>query len=192
MQPTTTRTTKCVMDELVALGEDFRGAKLLARRMEVRKCPHGRGGHGCVSVLDCFRSKSIIGKDNHHKLCIATQDPGVKRWLADIPGVPVVSVHSSVLVLDKLSEATQAAIEEQGRDKVSVSAADKSYLKRASGGGGGGGGGGGSSGGVEGDGGVETYVPKRKKRKGANPLSMKKKKTKGGGGGGSGGGSGGN
>jgi hypothetical protein len=88
-------TTKCVAAELEMLGEDFRGAKLLARRMEIRKCPH----RDAVTVIDCFKGKSIIGKDNHHKLCIATQDPALKKWLNEsVPGVPIISIHSSVLV----------------------------------------------------------------------------------------------
>ena len=31
-------TTRCVLDELAALGEDFRGAKLVAKRCEIKKC----------------------------------------------------------------------------------------------------------------------------------------------------------
>ena len=48
-------TTKCIVDELESLGEELRGAKLLARRMEFRKCAHRE----TFSACECL--KMIIG-----------------------------------------------------------------------------------------------------------------------------------
>eukprot|EP00040_Diaphanoeca_grandis_P002608 m.22243 g.22243 ORF g.22243 m.22243 type:complete len:220 (-) comp13745_c0_seq1:65-724(-) len=145
-------TTKCVIDELEALGEDFRGAKLVAKRLVVRKCGHKHGfpADECIAHL--------IGNKNRHNYSVATQDGDLKAKLRQVAGIPILNLYHNQLNLENPSEASLEFAKQSNVEKVTPK-----QLKSAKG---------------DSD---DHKVPlmKKRKKKGVNPLSVKKKKKKG-------------
>lgn len=111
--PVAAVTTKCVMDELGAMGDDFRGAKLVAKRCEIKKCGH----HGMTLGADeCIAS--FIGPKNRNNYLVATQDPDLKAKLRKVPGVPLISLNHGQLVLEKPSVETLEFIKNRNATKI--------------------------------------------------------------------------
>lgn len=181
--PATLVTTKCVVDELVALGEDFRGAKLVAKRCEIKKC-----GHYDVSVSADQCIAKFIGPKNRHNYMVATQDAELKKTLRKVPGVPIINLDHSQLVLETPSRETVQYIADLNKAKVysglsngPIQQAERAAAKLA------------ADAKAEkarknkagplsttadpsGTGGSTVKYNRKRKAKGANPLSMKKKK----------------
>jgi U3 small nucleolar RNA-associated protein 23 len=113
-------TTACVEAELKKLGPDFRGALITCKRFERRRCPHYKP----ISASDCLASiigwtifdlffvcvshefALCLGEDNKHKYGVATQDAALRASLRKVPGVPLVYINNSVVLLEPPSKAT--------------------------------------------------------------------------------------
>ncbi|KAJ3361435.1 Small subunit processome component [Allomyces javanicus] len=155
-------TTPCVIAELRQLGQDYLGAVLASNRFEARRCGHAKG----TSAAQCL--KDLVGTDNPHHLMIGTQDAALRAHLRSVPGVPLMYLSSSVLVLEPHSPETLERVKDQERAKVHASAKELDKLQKK----------------AEADGVVTPAdsarpigaMPKRKKVKGPNPLAIKKKK----------------
>lgn len=93
-------TTPCVINEVEQLGEDLLGAKLILRRFKTRSCGH----RVPIDADQCI--KSMVKGGNRHHFFLATQDPAVKRSVAEVPGVPVFTIVSNVLILEPPSRAS--------------------------------------------------------------------------------------
>ena len=95
--------TPCVLEELKSLGDNFRGALLIAKRFEVRSCGHrGRlkAAHECLS--------SLVGHDNNpNHYIVATQDLNLRKQLRLCPAVPLMYVQYNVIVMESPSEASK-------------------------------------------------------------------------------------
>eukprot|EP00055_Hartaetosiga_balthica_P006319 m.19652 g.19652 ORF g.19652 m.19652 type:complete len:239 (+) comp5144_c0_seq2:1242-1958(+) len=160
-------TTKCLVKEIDTLGETvargkgmFGGAKIILKKFQTRKCKH----KPCVSALSCV--KAMVGKSNEHRYIIATQDPAVMQELKDIPGVPILTINGGRLFLMKPSRASVEHQHKKLEAKLNVSGMEEKVLKALN----------------ERHGLLrETVIKaqKKKKARGANPLSMKKSSTKG-------------
>ncbi|TPX67536.1 hypothetical protein SpCBS45565_g03684 [Spizellomyces sp. 'palustris'] len=146
-------TTSCVQAELRALGSDFTGASLNAKRFERRRCAHT---HSPVPAAECIRQ--IIGESNQHNYCVATQDQALRSDLRKIPGTPLIYINKSVVILEPPSTATMAKIQEMEIAKTLPQSFEVSILNKP-----------------------EPLAPeppnRKKKAKGPNPLSIKKKRT---------------
>lgn len=163
--------TSCAVAELRSKGDDYTGAVIAAKRFERRRCKHVEP----VSSAQCIRE--IIAKDNPHNYCVASQDVELRKELRKVPGVPLIHINRSVVVLEPPSSATKKKIAEGEKAKTLPNEKElqfmqkkKKELKKLA---------------VEGkDGkgdGAKAENSKKRKRKGPkqpNPLSMKKKKPK--------------
>jgi U3 small nucleolar RNA-associated protein 23 len=90
-----------------------------------------------------------MAADNPHNYCVASQDAELRKELRRVPGVPLIHINRSVVVLEPPSKATKEKIAE--REKAKTLPNEKEH----------------------------QFMQKKKKRKGPkqpNPLSMKKKK----------------
>ncbi|KAG2177051.1 hypothetical protein INT43_007707 [Umbelopsis isabellina] len=161
--------TSCAVAELRSKGDDYTGAVIAAKRFERRRCKHVEP----VSSAQCIRE--IIAKDNPHNYCVASQDIELRKELRKIPGVPLIHINRSVVVLEPPSSATKQKIEEGEKAKTLPNEKElqfmhkkKKELKKQA---------------IEGKDskgdGAKADNSKKRKRKGPkqpNPLSMKKKK----------------
>ncbi|KAJ3410071.1 Small subunit processome component [Chytridiales sp. JEL 0842] len=131
-------TTNCVTAELKSLGKDFFQSFIVSKNLEKRET-------------------------NQHKYCVATQDHALRLQFRKIPGVPMIYINNSVVILEPVSSATQKRIQEIEKGKILPKVAVKEIEK------------------------LKTKAdptplpppppPRKKKAKGPNPLSVKKKKT---------------
>ncbi|KAL7749247.1 hypothetical protein RI367_005399 [Sorochytrium milnesiophthora] len=156
-------TTPCILAELKQLGEAFGPTIGANRRFELRKCGHPRG----LSAAECLTQ--LIGSTNEQRLVIATQDTKLRSTFRNIPGVPLLYLSNSVLVIEPHSAATLDYVARHEQGKTLVPASEKKQLKVLK----------------SRDAPATTTttptvpsgkMPARKKVKGPNPLSVKKRK----------------
>ncbi|ORX91375.1 hypothetical protein K493DRAFT_165059, partial [Basidiobolus meristosporus CBS 931.73] len=146
--------TTCGLAELREKGEDFLGTVIAMKRFEKRRCPHKTP----ISSAECL--SEIIGKDNQHNYCIATQNTQLRSSFRQIPGVPLLYLNRSVMILEPPSGKTLEKVAQVERAKTLPSAQELAFLNKAN---------------------PTTQTkeppkPKKKKAKAPNPLSCKKKK----------------
>lgn len=151
-------TTQCAIIEAESLGPKVFGALQILKQYAIHKC-----GHEGKPILgaDCFLS--MVGKTNDKHYIIATQDRDLQKKLKDIAAAPVLYLHQKAPVLEKPSEASvqfaqskRSCLSEWEKTAVEVLKKESGICEE------------------------ETKRPKKKKKKGANPLSCKKKKKKSG------------
>jgi U3 small nucleolar RNA-associated protein 23 len=114
-----------------------------------------------------------MAADNPHNYCVASQDAELRKELRRVPGVPLIHINRSVVVLEPPSKATKEKIAEREKAKTLPNEKEhqfmqkkKKELKKQ------------ENEGKEGNG-SKAENSKKRKRKGPkqpNPLSMKKKK----------------
>jgi U3 small nucleolar RNA-associated protein 23 len=154
--------TRCVHEELRALGEPTEAAAMFAKRLTRIPCVHGEG---TISAVECVAA--TLRNGNPRGYFIATNDAGLRKLLRREPGVPVVRIASDgKFVLVPPSKATLDQVGEMEARKAGVQRPDE--LKK-----------------------VEEIEQKRianrmersakraatrKRPKGPNPLSVKKSK----------------
>ncbi|KAJ3000889.1 Small subunit processome component [Globomyces sp. JEL0801] len=141
-------TTYCVYAELKKLGPDVRPSAAFAKKLEKRRCQHSPA----VPASQCL--KEIIGETNQFNYCIATQDLELRNQLRLIPGIPLMYINKSVLILEPASKATMDKVQENELKKTLPKPFEK--IKKDDG---------------------DVVEIKKRKVKGVNPLSMKKKKV---------------
>ncbi|KAI3403807.2 hypothetical protein KGF56_003367 [Candida oxycetoniae] len=140
----------------------------LAKTFERRKCNHRTP----INPQDCVESIVDIKGCNKHRYVVATQSLELRKKLRKVPGVPLIYMNRSVMVMEPLSDASVKYSEDWERGKLTggLNATEAGIIKK-------------SEGGEEGEGGDAAGEPLKKKSKkgpkGPNPLSMKKKKTPG-------------
>mmetsp|Transcript_30209 Transcript_30209/g.79338 ORF Transcript_30209/g.79338 Transcript_30209/m.79338 type:complete len:240 (+) Transcript_30209:194-913(+) len=157
-------TTKCCVDEIDLLGDEFRGAKLVAKRFEQRKCRCRGLGGGAETCL-----MALIGESNPEHYVVATQDRGLKEKLRRIPGVPVLSISFGQLSMGKPSQVSLDHAAELNYAKVAPTAMTPSAVSAAA-----------AAAVAPIEAAVKTAARpiRKRKRKGPNPLSIKKKNSK--------------
>jgi len=80
----------------------------LAKTFERRKCNHREA----IAPADCIHSIVDINGENKHRYVVATQDLQLRRKLRKVPGVPLVYMNRSVMVMEPLSDASAKYSEE--------------------------------------------------------------------------------
>ncbi|KZV75574.1 PIN domain-like protein [Peniophora sp. CONT] len=145
--------TQCCIHELYLQGKSQQEATDLAKTFERRKCNHREPIPGDECLL------SVTGDKNKHRYVIATQSQPLRQKLRAIPGVPIVHVNRSVMILEPPSDATLRVKALAEANALAPSTSEAAQLKAAA---------------------PTSEPPKAKKKKGPkgpNPLSMKKKKA---------------
>jgi U3 small nucleolar RNA-associated protein 23 len=157
-----------VVAELKALGKAFEPAlEFVQTYCEVAK------GDGGVFETPNEEIKALIGKTNASKYLVATQESELRDYLrSNIPGVPLLHIQRTVLLLESPSSNSRHASSSAESDKVKKFAAaeaetlavarkvrlqERAEKRRQDG--------------------QAAAVPKKTKAKGPNPLSCMKKKT---------------
>ncbi|KAG0229813.1 hypothetical protein BGW42_001339 [Actinomortierella wolfii] len=173
--------TPCTVAKLRSLGDDGFGAFLAAKRLEKRRCPH----QTAVDEHECIAQ--IIGDDNKHRYLVGSQSKQLRAKFRQVPGVPLLYIHRSVLILEPPSEATTLKMHELEQAKTHATQQELLRLKATT---------------IKGNGHVvvdrklaekvdkikekkleklekkkQELIKKRKGAKEPNPLSVKKKKT---------------
>eukprot|EP00177_Eucheuma_denticulatum_P002913 GFKZ01005237.1.p1 GENE.GFKZ01005237.1~~GFKZ01005237.1.p1 ORF type:complete len:596 (+),score=79.27 GFKZ01005237.1:70-1857(+) len=158
--------TDCIVSELKSLGEEFSGAALFAKRLTRIPC-----ANDTCSELDGNASACILArlrKQDDFRLMLATNDTEIMHSLANLPGVPLITVEKQTkLVLRPPPRETLECVRRtEGMKGTLVSASDVAFLEK-----------------VRAEA-VAKMPPntqrrelrKRKRAKGPNPLSVKKAK----------------
>ncbi|KAF8507052.1 PIN domain-like protein [Russula emetica] len=142
--------TQCCIHELYIRGKSHQPAVDLAKSFERRKCNHKEAipGNECIA--------SVVGETNKHRYVIATQSHPLRVSLRAIPGVPIVHINRSVMVLEPASDATLQSKQRAEHDALGPSKSEKVALNAVT---------------PQ----VELVVKRKKRPKGPNPLSVKKK-----------------
>ncbi|EOD49005.1 putative rrna-processing protein utp23 protein [Neofusicoccum parvum UCRNP2] len=174
--------TQCSMRHLYAAKDQ--SVISAAQAFERRRCGHHTLDEP-LSTLDCVRSvlDPKDSKTNKHRYVVATQDQKVRAYLRQIPGVPLIYINRSVMIMEPMAGATEDVRDKAENDKfraglktrpsATVAAAKRKRDDDGEG----------SSDGEGKEAGKETTVaqPKKKKTKGPkapNPLSVKKPKRR--------------
>ena len=100
-------TTPCVMTELRELSL-FPALTFARESIELRKCHHNPK----MSPCDCI--SGIVGPENKHRYCVATQDKTLRGRLRYVPGVPLVYYNKGVMILEPMSPATEGRAKDVG------------------------------------------------------------------------------
>lgn len=152
--------TGCVLAELRNLRDKGLGASIIAKGYYRVKCGHDNP----IAAADCIREQ--VGTKNTRKLLVATQDAELGWALRSVPGVPLIRLNGQVPYVEEASEVSRNAKNVQEERKLGPPGWERPRLpvlrKR------------------EAD--LEEKVlqkSKKRKQKGANPLScLKPKKRK--------------
>ncbi|ORX59404.1 hypothetical protein DM01DRAFT_1300686 [Hesseltinella vesiculosa] len=141
--------TECVIRELQKQGEH--GVAAVAKKFEVHKCKHKTAETSAKCIL------SLIDKTHRNNYGVATQDDSLRDPLHAIPGVPIIKVKNSMLILEPMSQASKQVVQKGEMEKTmpSASEAKRLNIQRPE---------------------ATDMVHKKRKAKAPNPLSMKKKK----------------
>uniref|UniRef100_A0A7S2B5Q5 UTP23 sensor motif region domain-containing protein n=1 Tax=Octactis speculum TaxID=3111310 RepID=A0A7S2B5Q5_9STRA len=155
----------CVISELEMLGTNMKPALTFAlENCEVVACD---SAESCSAGI-----LGLIGEKNAEGYLVASQDEDLRCELRAIPGVPLMFIKRTVLILESTGHASKTATVQMETKKVAVVGDESKAMglvrqireeaksaQRLR---------------------VEGHSQRPKKRaKGANPLSCKKKKTKG-------------
>lgn len=150
--------TQCCMQALYLT--DNQAAIDLAKTFERRRCNHPPKSP--EAPADCIRSIVDIDGTNKHRYIVASQSTSLRRKLRRVPGVPLVFMNRSVMVMEPASDSTKraAVLSEQAKLKAGLNDSKVGYVEQHK---------------------EETVAEEqpKKKRKGPsepNPLSIKKKK----------------
>ncbi|EMG48871.1 UTP23 rRNA-processing protein UTP23 [Candida maltosa Xu316] len=133
----------------------------MAKSFERRKCNHREP----IDPSDCILSIVDIKGENKHRYVVATQDLNLRKKLRKVPGVPLIYMNRSVMVMEPISDASRLYNEKVEKLKLTAGLNDtgagvvKNNEEESK----------------EGEG--EPVKKKRKGPKEPNPLSVKKKKN---------------
>ncbi|KAK0654417.1 rRNA-processing protein utp23 [Lasiodiplodia hormozganensis] len=174
--------TQCSMRHLYASKDQDAIGK--AQAFERRRCNHHTLEEP-LSTLDCV--KSVLdpkdSKTNKHRYVVASQEQRLRSYLRKIPGVPLIYINRSVMIMEPMAGATEDVRDRTETEKFraglktrSTATVAASKRKRDD-----------DDEGSDGDQDTEMKdapaqpEPKKKKRKGPkapNPLSVKKPKKR--------------
>ncbi|GJJ78427.1 U3 small nucleolar RNA-associated protein 23 [Entomortierella parvispora] len=90
----------CTMALLKSRGEDASGAFLASKRFEKRRCKHQ------TAVDEAICLGQIIGNSNPHNYVVASQSKKLRSQFGQIPGVPLLYINRSNLILEPPSDAS--------------------------------------------------------------------------------------
>lgn len=147
--PASLMTSYCVYAELKKLGTDFKPTAAWAKTLpRIHKCNH----NPAIPAKQCIRQ--IIGQQNTHRFCVATNDKNLRIELRKVTAVPLMYINKSVMILEPPSLITLKSQKELEIGKTAPKAFEVSLKPDLS---------------------IDEPLKKRK-RKEPNSLSVKKTK----------------
>jgi U3 small nucleolar RNA-associated protein 23 len=96
----------CIVHELREINNKLPGIIDIVMRYKIEECNHGEQ---ILSPENCI--KSYIGKRNHKKYFVATQDSFLRTQLRKTAGVPLLFFGQNMILVDKPSKASMEASE---------------------------------------------------------------------------------
>ncbi|KAI1315283.1 hypothetical protein EDD11_001015 [Mortierella claussenii] len=115
--------TPCTMALLKSRGEDASGAFLASKRFEKRRCKHQ------TAVDESICLSEIISTHNPHNYVIASQSKKLRVAFAKVPGVPLLYINRSNMILEPPSEASLQTGKKIESDKMHVKDKELQTLK---------------------------------------------------------------
>ncbi|KAL1861721.1 hypothetical protein Daus18300_008690 [Diaporthe australafricana] len=110
--------TQCSMRHLYAQNKEPGVSRVIdmAKDYERRRCGHHpeEFPEPC-STLECLGG--VVGPKNKHRYVVASQDPEVRAKMRGIPGVPLVYINRSVMILEPMAAATTRVVQKGERAK---------------------------------------------------------------------------
>ncbi|KAL1604034.1 hypothetical protein SLS60_005626 [Paraconiothyrium brasiliense] len=111
--------TQCCMRALY--NSENKNDKLISwskENLERRRCGHHELDEP-LSALDCI--SSVIdpkgNNTNKHRLCVASQDRKVRSHLRTIPGVPLIYLERSVMIMEPMNTASEEQRDREEKSK---------------------------------------------------------------------------
>ncbi|ORY09447.1 Fcf1-domain-containing protein [Clohesyomyces aquaticus] len=95
--------TQCDMRHLYNAEDKDEQLILQAKTYERRRCNHHELGEP-LSSLECL--SAVVGNTNKNRYVIASQDPKVREHMRTIPGVPLVYINKSVMIMEPMAAST--------------------------------------------------------------------------------------
>ncbi|SCW01484.1 LAFE_0E00650g1_1 [Lachancea fermentati] len=153
--------TQCCMQALYETGNQ--DAIEEAKTYERRRCNHPPKEPR--PPLECIMSIVDVNGKNKHRYVVASQDLEIRRKLRSVPGVPLIYMNRSVMVMEPLSKASETVNKTQEHEKLFKGLNDPKYA--------------GLSHDPESANSKTPALQKKKRQaKEPNPLSVRKKKAK--------------
>ncbi|KAF9128653.1 hypothetical protein BGW39_004872 [Mortierella sp. 14UC] len=115
--------TPCTMALLKSRGEDASGAFLASKRFEKRRCKHQ------TAVDEAICLSQIISTSNPHNYVVASQSKKLRSQFGKVPGVPLIYINRSNLILEPPSEASTNKCKQIESGKTHASAKELMTLK---------------------------------------------------------------
>ncbi|KAF9146689.1 hypothetical protein BG015_011519 [Linnemannia schmuckeri] len=115
--------TPCTMALLKSRGEDASGAFLASKRFEKRRCKHQE------AVDEDICLSQIISTSNPHNYVVASQSKKLRSKFGQVPGVPLLYINRSNLILEPPSEASMNKCKEIESGKTHASTKELATLK---------------------------------------------------------------
>lgn len=151
--------TQCCMQALY--GTNDQDAIEMAKGFERRRCNHPPKEP--KTPIECIESVVNIKGQNKHRYVVASQDIDIRRSLRRTPGVPLIHMTRSVMVMEPLSDASAKISRNVEKEKLYKGLNDPNLAGIKP---------------VDKDSPSASQTKKRTRGpKQPNPLSMKKKKT---------------
>ncbi|KAJ2902557.1 hypothetical protein MKZ38_000387 [Zalerion maritima] len=105
--------TQCSMRHLYARKNEPGIDRVIefAKTLERRFCGHHPSDYPePLSTLECF--SSVVDPknkgENKHRYVVASQEQGVRKYMRHVPGVPLIYVHRSVMIMEPMTDITEA------------------------------------------------------------------------------------
>ncbi|CAG8571580.1 8624_t:CDS:10, partial [Diversispora eburnea] len=108
--------TSCTLKEVRKQGKDWEETELELQKFEQRRCLH--------------RKKAVTKQDNPHNYCIATQNELLRESFRNIPGVPLLYINRSVLIVEPPSRATLEIAKKAEFEKTLAPRNEIKFLKK--------------------------------------------------------------
>ena len=112
----------CIFKELQLIEDKIPGILKLISQYKIEECNHNQ-----IDPITCIRN--YIGKKNHDKYFVATQDDFLRKQLRKIPGVPLIFFDQNMLLIDKLSPSSLEASEKRENLKEAPQKKEQKILK---------------------------------------------------------------
>ncbi|KAK9474275.1 Fcf1-domain-containing protein [Dipodascopsis tothii] len=109
--------TQCCIKSLYDRGKDAEGAIALAKTFERRRCNHQENP---LSQEECLASVVNIKGKNKHRYVVGTQNYKLRGQFRALAATPMMYINRSVMIMEPISPATEAAKRKWEQDKLSA------------------------------------------------------------------------
>jgi U3 small nucleolar RNA-associated protein 23 len=119
--------TPCVIHELGQLGKTFSQSTYTAlKKYDRRQCRHDSP----KSARECLYSL-VTDNHNQHHYCIASQDGALRAKCRLVPGIPLIYMKNTVVILEPPSPSTTRAVQQVVMHAIMHILDSTHYIKHA-------------------------------------------------------------